>query len=105
MVPAVLFTWVATPSDLAAPVPPGAFHALALPKVQTDSAVLLRYLVKLSVVPDSSERWTDWIAVDGSVADGLSALILASSHLVILLAKMPARVSGENWRPSTPSRL
>ena len=32
IVPAVLLTMLATPSDLAAPAPPGAFHALALPK-------------------------------------------------------------------------
>src|SRR5687767_13883417 len=77
MVPAVLLTAVATPSDLAAPTPPGAFHALALPKVHADSAVLLRYLVKLSVVPDSSERCTAWIAEEGSFASGLSALMAA----------------------------
>src|SRR5919107_6292746 len=67
MVPGVFLTWVATPSDLAAPVPPGAFHALALPNVHCALAVLLRYLVKLSVVPDSSERCTVWIGVLGSL--------------------------------------
>src|SRR5512146_3176749 len=105
MVPGVPLTAVATPSDLAAPTPPGAFHALALPKVQSDSAVLLRYLVKLSVVPDSSERCTAWMAADGSLASAFSALIAGSSHLVTLPAKILASRAGENCRFSTPSTL
>src|SRR3954453_23795940 len=105
MVPSVLLTLLATPSDLAAPTPPGAFQALALPKVQSASAVLARYLVKLSVVPDSSERCTAWIAVAGSLASGLSALMAGSSHLVTLPAKIFARVAGLNWRLSTPLTL
>src|ERR687889_1335517 len=98
MVPGVFLTWVATPSDFAAPAPPGAFHALALPNVHSASAVLLRYLVKLSVVPDSSERCTVWIAVSGRVAPLLSAAIFGSFHLVILPEKMPARVAGVSCR-------
>ena len=58
--------------------------------------------MKLSVVPDSSERCTVWIAVAGSLASGLSALIAASSHLVTLPAKIFARVAGLSWRLSTP---
>src|SRR6187549_1892107 len=93
------------PSEPLAPVPPGAFHALALPKVQSASAALLRYLVKLSVVPNSSERCTAWIAVDGSLAPLFSAVIAGSFHLVILPEKILASVGASIWRPSTPSRL
>src|SRR5918997_3861958 len=97
MVPGVFFSAEAIPSEPLAPVPPGAFHALALPNVHSDSAVLLRYLVKLSVVPDSSDRCTVWIAVSGSVAPLLSAAIFGSFHLVIVPEKMPARVAGARW--------
>src|SRR4051812_6553968 len=105
MVPGVLLTRPATPSDFAAPVPPGAFHALAWSKVQSAVAVLLRYLVKLSVVPDSSERCTAWIAVDGSLAPELRAAIAGSFHLVILPEKILAMVEASSCRLSTPSTL
>jgi len=42
---------------------------------------------------------------EGRFAFGLSALILGSSHWVIFCAKIPASVSGESCRLSTPSRL
>jgi hypothetical protein len=61
--------------------------------------------VKFFVVPDSSERWTDLIAVAGREAFGLSFLIAGSFHLVILLAKMPARVFGDSCRSLTPFTL
>src|SRR5689334_4093088 len=105
MVPSVPLTLLATPSDLAAPTPPGAFHAFEFSKVQSDPAVFDRYLVKLSVVPDSSERCTAWIAADGSLASGLSAVIAGSSHLVTVPAKIFARVAGLNWRLSAPLTL
>src|SRR6476646_1569006 len=105
MAPLVCDTAVATPSEPLTPLPPGAVHFLPPSNVHSDGAAAVRYLVKLSVVPDSSLRWYVWIAVDGSVASGLSALIAASSHLVILCAKMSARVFGASWRLSTPERL
>ena len=61
--------------------------------------------MKFSVVPDSSERWTGLMVALGRSASGLSAAIAGSSHLVILPAKMPARVSGERFSASTPSTL
>ena len=61
--------------------------------------------MKFFVVPDSSERWTGAIAVDGSLASGLSALMAASSHVLILPSKMPAMVFGARLSLSTPSRL
>src|SRR3954453_7120429 len=105
MEPGVLLIALATPSDLAAPVPPGAFHALALLKVQSFSAALLRYLVKLSVVPDSSERCTAWMAVDGSLAPEFRAAIAGSSHFLIVPAKILAIVEASSCRLSTPSTL
>src|SRR4051812_30572691 len=105
MVPSAPLTALATPSEPLAPVPPGAAHSFALPKVHWASAVLERKFVKLSVVPDESERCTDWIVVDGSVTPGLSALTSAASHLVILPAKMPAIVAGFSCRLSTPLTL
>src|SRR4051812_39464361 len=66
--PGVLLILAATPSEPWAPVPPGAFQVLSCSKVQSDFATAFRYLVKLSVVPDESERCTVWIAVSGSLA-------------------------------------
>src|ERR1044072_1615870 len=72
---------------------------------QSAPAVADSHSVKFLVVPDSSERFTGVICVLGSLASGLSALILGSSHLVILRLKMPPTVAGESWRSSTPSSL
>ena len=61
--------------------------------------------MKLYVVPELSERWNDWIVVLGSVALGLSALMAASFHFVILLLKILAIVPAERFRLVTPGRL
>ena len=61
--------------------------------------------MKFLVVPDSSERCTGSIFVDGSLASGLSALMAASSQVVILPSKMAAMVLGARLRLSTPSTL
>src|ERR671926_510952 len=50
-------------------------------------AVAARNLVKLSVVPDESDRCTARIGVDGSDAFGLSALISAASQVLTVPAK------------------
>src|SRR3954451_9757705 len=105
MAPGVLLIFAATPSDLAAPVPPGAFHGLAWSYDQSAPAVLVRYLVKLSVVPDSSERCTVWIAVAGSFAPAFWPAIAGSFHLVIVPEKILASVDASSCRPVTPSRL
>src|SRR5689334_21493999 len=102
MAPGVLLTAVATPSDLAAPVPPLAFQALAWSYFHSAWAALLRYLVKLSVVPDSSERCTAVMAVSGSLAPEFCAAIAGSFHLVIWLSKILARVGASSWRLSRP---
>ena len=48
--------------------------------------------MKFVVVPELSDRCTIVIAVDGSVTPGLSALIAASFHFLILTAKILASV-------------
>src|SRR5262245_56028807 len=106
MAPAVCFTCWATPADCGADWPPGACQALPpsyLP--QTDGAAALRYLVKLSVVPDSSERWNAWILVEGSFALGFSFLMSGAFQVLIWLLKISAMVLASRTRLSTPGRL
>ena len=82
-----------------------ACHALPPEYFQLSGVVAIRYLVKLSVVPDSSERWNAWIFRSGSFAEGFSFLIAASFQLVILLSKILARVGASRTRLSTPGTL
>src|SRR5205823_6181432 len=107
MVPSPPLICVATPCDLAAPWPflRAAGQALAGSEVQSPGSLALRNFVKLSVVPDSSERCTATIGLDGSLASGLSALISGASHLVIFSAKILAIVAGLSLRSVTPLRL
>ena len=49
--------------------------------------------MKISVVPDLSERCTAVTVVSGKVAPGFVAAIAGSSHVVILPAKIDAIVS------------
>ena len=44
--------------------------------------------MKFFVVPESSERWTAVMALSGSLASGLSAVMAGSFHLVILPSKI-----------------
>src|SRR5256714_13877812 len=73
--PSALFSEPATPSLPFSASPPGAFQVLSCPKVQSPAAEAVRYLVKLSVVPELSERCTVRILGAGSVAPGVSAAI------------------------------
>src|SRR5919198_532556 len=102
MAPSVCLTTVVTPSEWAPPCPPGAVHFLPPSNFQMSGAVAVRNLVKLSVVPDSSERCTDLTGVAGRVAFGLSFLIAGSFHFVIFPAKMLAMVLGDRLRSLTP---
>ena len=61
--------------------------------------------MKLSVVPESSERWNAWILRSGSFASGFSFLIAGSFQLVIWLLKIFARVLASRTRLSTPLTL
>ena len=76
-------TCAATPLEPEAAWPPFACQALPPSYFQFSGVVAIRYLVRLSVVPESSERWKAWILVLGSFAVGFSALIAASSHVLI----------------------
>src|ERR1700754_3938055 len=105
MAPEVCLTPAATPAEPAADWPPLACQALPPEYFQLDGVAAIRYLVKLSVVPDSSERWNAWILRSGSFASGFSFLIAASFHLVILLSKILASVGASRTRLSTPDTL
>src|SRR4051794_37315374 len=59
-------------------------------------AAATRYWVKLSVVPDPSERWATVMAVDGSLASGLSAAMAGSFHVLMSRWKILATVSGDS---------
>src|ERR1043166_3603802 len=105
MAPEVCFTCWATPADCGADWPPLACQALPPEYFQLFGVVAIRYLVKLSVVPDSSERWNAWILRSGSFASGFSFLIAASFQLVILPLKILAIVGASRTRLSTPETL
>src|SRR5437588_835989 len=105
MAPSACLTAAVTPSEPLAPVPVGQGTSLAAPKVHTEGATAVRYSVKTPVVPEPSDRWTTWMPMLGNEALGLSALMAASFHLVILPAKMPASVWPDSLRSLTPLRL
>src|SRR5258706_6845796 len=67
-------------------------------------AALSRNFVKLSVVPDESERCATTMSVAGNVTPGLSVAIAASFHFLIWRWKILAIVSGLSCSLST-SRL
>src|SRR3954467_4653707 len=98
MAPSFFLTELETPSEPFSAEPPGAFQTLSWSNVQSAVAVFDRYLVKLSVVPELSERCTARIGVAGRVTPALSAMMAASFHLVTLPAKIFASVAGENCR-------
>src|SRR6476619_4289326 len=104
MPPSVDFTPSATPADFSLPSPLP-LHTLAGSAVHLSGAAPLRYLVKFSVVPDSSERKKTLIAVDGSVTPGLIAAMAGSFQVVILPLKMSAATAGVRISLSTPSTL
>src|SRR4051812_5749753 len=105
MAPSESLMSCATPVFFSAPwVLPGHSTVSPAPSFQL-SAAASRYLVKLLVVPEPSDRWTTVMSVDGRSASGLSVLTAASSHLVMSPWKIPASVVGLSLRSSTPERL
>src|SRR4249919_143273 len=104
MPPSVDCTALATPADFSLPSP---LPVQLLPGSagQAFVAAALRYLVKFSVVPDSSERKNTLTGVLGSFASGLTLAIAASFHVVILPLKMLAMTSGVSTSLSTPLTL
>src|SRR5689334_10867322 len=105
MAPSVCDRPAATPSLPSPPVPTGHWTALSAPTC--DDHVELSFDsqdVNTLVVPDSSERWTTCIGVDGSVTPGFKAAIAESFHDVIWPRKMFAAVAPSSLRPvSTPA--
>ncbi len=77
----------------------------AVPSFHALPAASTMYWEKLAVVPEESERTTRVIAVLGRLTPGLSALIAASSQVLIVPWKMPARVAGSSFRVLMPGRL
>lgn len=105
MVPVPLLTVSTMPEVCGAASPPWIGHSPAGSEVHTDGATVFRYSVRFWVVPESSARWTGVMFWSGSFASLFSAAIFSSFHLVILPAKMPARVSASSLRSLTPSTL
>src|SRR5689334_1688282 len=106
MAPLVALTALATPGlPLPAWVSLGQGTVLSAPSVHTPGAAAWRYLVKLFVVPDESERCTTVMFVDGSETPGLSALIAASFHVLIWRWKIFAIVSAESCSLLRPLTL
>src|ERR1022692_3715162 len=94
----------ATPGFPDAACPPGQLMVLPVPSVHVDGAALVRYNVKLAVVPDPSERCTVVMAVAGNLTPGLSPAMAGSFQVVILPAKIPATVAGPNVNFDTPDK-
>src|SRR4029450_694702 len=106
MPPSVCLMIWATPVFFSAPwVPEGQATVSPLPSFQVDGAAAARYLVKLLVVPEPSERWATVMFLSGSVTPELSAAIAGSFHFLMSVWKILARVSGLSCSLSTPDRL
>src|ERR1700709_441161 len=105
IVPLPPLTAATMPEVWLAPSPDLIGHTLSAGNFHAPSPAFSRYSVKFFVVPDSSERCTGAIAVLGSLASGLSALMAASSHFLMVPAKIPESTLGDSWSLSTPSRL
>src|SRR5262245_34222956 len=106
MPPADCWTSWATPVFFSAPCVVLAQATLSpLPRVHAGPAAATRYLLKLLVVPEPSERCTTVILVAGRFTPGLSAAMAGSFHIVIDVPKILPSVSGLNWSLSTPCRL
>src|SRR4029450_13725728 len=95
----------ATPVFFSPPwVPAGQATGSPLPSFHGGDAAF-RYLVKLLVVPEPSERCATVIALSGRVAPGLSGVMAGWFHFLMSVWKILASVSGLSWSLSTPERL
>ena len=106
MAPSVVFTIWPTPG---LPWPDcwsaGQLTVEPVPSVHAVGAAAARNPVKFCVVPELSERCTTVIAVDGSFAPGLSALIAASFQVLMSPWKIFASVSAESCSFFAPDTL
>src|ERR1700712_2154970 len=105
MEPSAPLICLETPSLPCAATPPAAAHAFADGMVHAAGAAAARYLVKFSVVPESSARWTAWTDRLGRVVPGFNAAIVGSFQLLIEPAKIPASTSGVRVSWAMPDRL
>src|SRR5689334_2008419 len=104
MPPSVLLTPSVTPEDFSLPSPLPV-HFLEGSPAQVAAEAALRYFVKFSVVPDSSERKKTLMSVAGSVTPELTAAIFGSFHLVMTPEKMSPATAGVRVSLSTPLTL
>src|SRR5947209_3207678 len=82
--PGVCLIAAATPELPLAPVPVGHFTSFPWPTDEAHAgSAAVRNLVKPSVVPEESDRWTTVIAVLGRLRPGLSDLIAGSFQALI----------------------
>src|SRR5476649_300449 len=104
MPPSVPFTALETPAlaCLPSPLP---VHFLPVAWGQSLGAEPFRYLVKLSVVPESSERKKTLMGSAGRVTPGLSAAIAGSFHVLMTPLKIFAVTAGVRISLSTPLTL
>src|SRR3954451_17723832 len=106
MAPLVPFTAVATPVlPWPACEPAGKLMLSPASSFHAVGAAAARYFVKLLVVPEASARCTIVMSVSGNEAPGLSVMIAASFHFLMLPWKMFAIVSALSCSLSTPLRL
>src|SRR5690242_11080765 len=99
MEPLVDLMACATPlPPLAACAEDGQVIVEAVPSFHALPAAATRYLEKLAVVPEESERTTREIGELGRLTPELSALIAGSSQVLIVPWKMPARAAGSSLR-------
>src|SRR2546427_3329391 len=107
MAPSVCLTAAATPELPLAPCPAGHSTALSEPTLSDHSGLALDSQdVNTAVVPDSSERCTIVICVEGSLTPLLSAAISGSFHDLTLPRKMSAVVVPSSFRSfGTPFAL
>ena len=84
-------------------VPAGQVILEPVPSVQLSGHVASMYAVKPAVDDEPSPRCTTLIASDGSVTSALSALISASSHMVICALKIFASTHASRSTVAPPT--
>src|ERR687888_1836919 len=98
MPPSVWVNAAATPELPRAPMPVGQLTDTPLPGPPFHVRLtLLRYSVRLYVVPLLSERWMTVMSRSGSDFPLFSFLIAGSFHFLIRPRKMPAIVLPSKW--------
>src|SRR3954451_15790182 len=106
MAPSVSLMALATPPFCGAETnEEGHSTVLAAASFQPSGSAALRYLVKVSVVPELSARRTTLMSPAGSETPGLSALMGSASHLVISAWKILDSVGADSCSLGSPLTL